>query len=96
MGILLNLVLCLPFTFLSLADRYLNLVNWLHIRVGLLLMFLLWNYGPIFDVVTTWQQKDCYIMADIFKIRINNSIVQNLVMNVDDSLELRPHKIWAT
>ena len=36
-------------------------------------------YRPILDVVTTWQQGDWYIMADISKIRINTSIVPNFV-----------------
>ena len=32
------------------------------------------------------------MMADISKIRISNSVVPNLVMNVDHNLQLRPHK----
>ena len=48
------------------------------------------------DVVTTWQQGDCYIMAGIFRIRIKNLVVLNFVMKVDHTLQLRLHKIWAT
>ena len=44
------------------------------------------------------QEGDWFIMADIYicKIRINNSVVPNFLMEVDHTLYLRPYKIWAT
>ena len=43
-----------------------------------------WNfktvYKPIFDVVTAYIQQNWYIMTDISKIRINDSMVPNFVM----------------
>ena len=56
-------------------------------------------YRPIFDVVTTYQQGDWCIMADIFKTRINNSIVPNFVMKADQGTKnqgytkLGPHRL---
>ena len=44
------------------------------------------NYGPIFDVVTTKQHGDWYIMVGISKIEINNSKVRNFVMKVNHTL----------
>ena len=43
-------------------------------------------YRPIFDVITTQQQGDWCIMADTSKIRINDSMVINVVMKVDRTL----------
>ena len=43
-------------------------------------------YRPIFDVVTTWHQGDWCIMADLSKIRINNSMIPNFFMKVDYTL----------
>ena len=44
------------------------------------------------------QHSNWYIMADISKMRLNNSMVPNFVMKVDYnlSMQLRTHKIWAT
>ena len=36
------------------------------------------------------------MMAEIFRIRMNNSMVPNFVMKVDHTLQPRPHNIWAT
>ena len=58
----------------GLSERFI-----LHIFQGL-------TCGPIFDVVTIWQQGDWCIMADISKIRINSLIVPNFVIKVEQTL----------
>ena len=47
---------------------------------------LLCSNKPIFDIVTTWQQGNWCITANISKTRISNSVVQNCVLKVDHTL----------